>query len=79
MADNAGLNECVPVQLNRGEGQRRWLAMALGAIEVSLQYDSMRFLEMQIARTRFRHQLPQHFAPGTERFGIAGLRGGRFF
>ena len=77
MANDARLNKRVPIQLLRVERQRRRLAMALGAIEVSFQYDTMRFLEMQIARTRFRHQLPQHFAPGAKRFGIGGLRGGR--
>ena len=34
--------------------------MALGAIEVSIQYDSVRFLKMQMTWTRFSHQLPQH-------------------
>jgi hypothetical protein len=40
--------------------------MAPGATEVSFQYDTMRFLEMQIARTRFRHQVPQRVAPGAK-------------
>ena len=52
--------------------------MALGAIEVSFQYGSMRFLEMQMARPEFHNQLAQHLTAGMERFGIGGFRGGRF-
>ena len=78
VANHTRLNQRVAIQLGRVERQWRLFAMALGAIEVSFQYDRMRFLEMQKARTRFRHQLPQHFAPGAKRLGIGGLRGGRF-